>query len=325
MAEREIEKWVTINGHHVPIYKDEAKPTPSDSGEVDGKDYDGEIPEVVNNNRPGKYTRMLENNTIDEVVWEFYKATEVNVDLDARKIVDPENLGMVMDTIADIKDKYDCKITGIVSATDDLLEKTPDAYAWMGQNGYMYLNPRYFSKTKEQLELDYAHNTPLDKRGYHPPSPYGARSIISHEMGHAVFNRYIQNIMNQEDIQEDFGAWTDHWTACNKFVTDEYASREREIYIASPGYKQLVDTFQKLGDELNNDPYMIKRWGGKPNISLLALADVNFNFDDAVSEYAGTNYHEMIAEAFADVYDNGANASFTSKFLYDRIIKEMKK
>jgi len=342
MANKEPIAWITRNGKHIPIYEkgptDEEKQkerqisqNQKEADKLNGKQAQDEskkyddVPEVSTPESFEPYTKRLQNNSIEDIAWDFSKETGVHIDQDVVKSTNPETLCMAMDTIADIKNKYNCTILTIKNATDDMIEDSPNAYAWMGQDGCMYFNPKRFGKSHEQLQLDWAHGSSTKERGYHPPSPYGARTIIAHEMGHAIFNRYIENIMKVEDIREDFTAWSNHWNACHKFVTDKFANGERESYISSPGYKKLVDTFDKIKEEIRKEPYLLKRWGGDINLSLRGLADVRYGFGDAISEYAGTNYHEMIAEAFVDVYDNGKNASFTSKFLYNKIIKGMQK
>ena len=337
--ELENGRWVTMNGARVFIKdgetpqeaidralgKSKKQPTKKKVVSKDSPEkFDADIPEVATPESIDKYTKRLSKDSIEDIAWDFSKENHIYIDRDVIENTNPRTLCMTMDTVADIKSKYGCTVLSIKNATDDMLNKSSTAYAWMGQDGCLWLNPKKFGQSNEQLEYDWNEGR-QNNRDYHPNSPYGARSIIAHEMGHAVFNRYIQDIMNKnENIADDFGAWENHWNECQWFVGDKN-NFSRDTYASSLAYKQLVDTFDNLGKEIKEEPYLLKKWGGRINLSLLGLADKRYGYGDATSEYAGTNYHEMMAEAFVDVYDNGANASFTSKFLFSKIIKEMKK
>ena len=337
--ELENGRWVTMKGARIFIKDGESpedafvralgkskkpaakkKNIASDSSEK----FDAGIPEVATPESIDKYTKRLSKDSIEDIAWDFGKENHINIDRDVIETTNSKTLCMAMDTVADIKSKYGCTVLTIKNATEDMLQESPNAYAWMGQDGCLWLNPKKFGQSNEKLEHDWNEGR-QNNRAYHPNSPYGARSIIAHEMGHAVFNKYIQNIMNKnENITDDFGAWENHWNECQWFVGNKN-NFNRDVYVSSPAYKQLVNTFDNLGEQIREEPYLLKKWGGTINLSLIGLADKRYGYGDAISEYAGTNYHEMMAEAFVDVYDNGANASFVSKFLFNKIVKEMKK
>lgn len=338
--ELENGRWVTMKGTRVFIKDGE---TPQDAidralgkskkqatkkkvvSEDSPEKYDADIPDVATPESINKYTKRLQKDSIEDIAWDFGKENHINIDRDVIENTNPRTLCMAMETIEDIKNKYGCTILTIKNATDDMVRNTPEALAWMGQDGCMYFNPKEFGQSNEMLEHNWAEGCE-NSRHFHPNSPYGVRQIIAHEMGHAVFNKYIQNIMNKnENISEDFGGWMKHWNECQEFVTHKYGWVDGDAYDDSPAYKELADIFDgSLRDELTNDAYIVKMFGKTPDYSLLGFANRDYN-PGGISVYAKTNYHEMMAEAFADVYDNGINASFVSKFLFSKIIKEMKK
>lgn len=329
MAEREIEKWITWKGKHIPIYKDSVKlnPTKVFGGKLPNGEWTDPYEDIPEANIPKKYSDIIAEGTpeaLDEAKAEFKRETKVDFNVYS---INGENMGMIMDAVATVKAKYNCNITDIENATSDMLSESPDACAWMGQDGVMYINAEYFNRSRKELEGDWR-GSQLVHRNFHPQG--GAESIIVHEMGHAIFNRFVANEITEsgENIMSDISLWESHYDACQRFLItkDKSEGFSADVYRSSTGYKRIVDYFDELGNELRDQPYLKEKWGGKPTLSLLALANTKYGYNDAICEYAGTNYHEMVAEAFTDVFMNGGSASFTSKFIYDRIIaKELKK
>lgn len=103
-----------------------------------------------------------------------------------------------------------------------------------------------------------------------------ARTIIAHEAGHALFTVYV---MNNLPIGKDF----------------------------ENDYNNIISYCN--GEKYNKDIL---------NNSLLkGLKEVLDNVDSSkISNYATTNYNELIAESFADVYSNGKNAAKESWVVY---------
>ena len=320
---QKIIRWFRIGKRRVPVYeKNISASKQTEPINLNGTEYSKDGFRIYQyDNIATKYSDIED---YQDMAWQFAKDTGVQVQTQG---LNKESLGMALDAVAQIQSEYGCTVTSIQNATPDLLAKSPDSYAWMGADGTLYLNSDIFSQDRNSIESIYARDV---ETHWHPKG--NAQSIIVHEMGHAVFNRYIQNVMNDaEDIQNNFVAWGEHWDAIHDYVAgDSYGINfDVDMYRNSAGYKQIVDMFDlssgSLATKVKQEPYLLKRWGGTPFMSLSGLAQYKFNYDDAISNYAGKNITEMVAEAFADVYMNKDDASFMSKFIYGEVLEGMKR
>ena len=118
-----------------------------------------------------------------------------------------------------------------------------------------------------------------------------------------------------------------------KHVDNWLAGKTNSLMMKSQSGSDMLNewmkSFQKATDAINSNKEVQEQWGGKsspkkPNLSLIGLA-TRFPRPIGVSGYAEKSYHELIAEAFEDVYCNGSEASLVSKEVYKQIIKEMEK
>ena len=266
----------------------------------------------------GQYTELAKTLTPEELRARFQRETNIRVNSKVLTVVPHEKLAEIYDVIADIQSTYEPNISQITLVPED----SPDALdrmADMSSDGTLRLVSQCFSNPEFMQK-----NNNANKDKYCPHTVYsendGYKSTIAHEMGHAIlFSR-----MNYwYDVQSDPNAYT--------YYHEAIAFLDLEWPRTTPGnklYNNLYGAFDGITERLNNDPEIMKMWGGansprRPNLSLVGFANPMFSIKGiAISEYAGSNYHELVAESFCDVYCNGyKNASRLSQEVYNTIIK----
>lgn len=295
MAEREIEKWVTINGHHVPIYKDDglqsktAKNFNASVGDTGVKVY-SDIP--------------LEEKK--QMVYDFYDKYGINVEISGTGYPPGDTLKCVLDSVGSQIDEYgkDAFVLESIKMRDDI-NFEEGTLAQMNKGGSLELNPEYFLKPKE--ELDNIMKECHEDSFLHPKGD--ASSIIIHELGHARWNKALMDMANAYGAKDDeFGAMY------NLCLQDTFTGiTDWDMEDRDGAYKALIVKINEFVNDMNNSDYMKKQWEGNPHFSISELINPERNYDDGISTYATKNIHEMMAEAWADYHYNGDNASFMSK------------
>ena len=115
-----------------------------------------------------------------------------------------------------------------------------------------------------------------------------------------------------------------------KLVDSWLAGKEERpnVYTQSgkDAYKEFSGKVAQTQARLMEDARVQKIYGGVPDRGLMGMINPNYGYKGvAISEYAAKNTHEMVAEAFTDVYCNGSEASLASIAVYNTFIKEMEK
>ena len=308
---KKVDHWITINGNHVPI-------------------YDGETEEDVKNrldnwnkqnSKKKSYRDILKEKDIYEATAQFIADTHVGVTESVLEQVDSDVLTTVYDTIADIKDKYNCwlKTIKLMDRKDeDGNEET--AMADISMNGTMRLNPEYF---ESDWYLDDVFKDCVDDK-FHPPAPNGAIGVISHELGHALI--YEKLFSRQKELLRGGTDWgmDGDLLAINRWLSNPSNFPELETSGGKQIFKEWYEAINKIQENVVNNKTIQEQWGGRPNMSITGMAK-RFPRPYGVSGYAEKNYHELIAESFSDVFCNGDQASLISKEVYKVICKEMEK
>ena len=206
-------------------------------------------------------------------------------------------------------------------------DEDSDAIATMSSTGVLALNSDYF--TKDKSELDKICKDMVESH-FHPKGCEDSSSLIIHELGHARFNKYLQDLYGKyKDIQ----GWNDaleEYSAvqygCGRGAADAgdgwFRNTNVDMFLRDGLYADFVGDLKILEDDIRNSEYMIKMWGGKPTLSLYGLVQQKFAYTDGISDYAGRDIQEMMAEAYASVMMNGYDkASFVAQKVYDKFLK----
>ena len=313
-GQRTVERWVTINGNHVPIFEGET--------EEDVKNRLNEWNKQ--NSKKASYHDYKDDKK--KMTAQFMMNNPVMVDDAVVEALDYDVLADVYDTIEDIKGEYNCWVSNIklMDRTDkDGNENT--SMADININGTMRLNPEYF---ESEWYLDDTYKECVSDK-FHPPAPNGAIGVISHELGHAIVYEKLFN--RQKELLKGGTDWgfdgdivsTNRWLQHPSEFPDLDTSGGKQVF------KEWYEAINSVQESVASNKTIQEQWGGKstpkrPNMSLTGMAK-RFPRPYGVSGYAEKNYHELIAESFCDVYCNGNEASLISKEVYNALIKEMKK
>lgn len=191
----------------------------------------------------------------------------------------------------------------VVTAFDSLAEQYPfvkgmvtglrasnGGIASIDSSGYLNINPKYFAKfgKKSISALN------QKERGWFPPN-YTYSSLIAHEFGHMLHNRYNFNLMCKAIIDKDSGS-----TSLKLFEqreTGEYLKSVEDAALKRLGLTKIEAYKQISGYTLN--------------------AEETPSHGSVIS----VGVFEAIAEAFGDVYTNKGKASKASKAYVDEMLK----
>ena len=287
MAEREIEKWVTINGHHVPIYKD---------GTTANKNIN-----ITIGDEGVKIHQDISLEEKKQMVYDFYDKYGINVEISGTGYPPGDTLETVLDTIGSQIDEYgkDAFVLNSIQMRNDI-HFAENAMAQVSKEGELQLNPNYFLRPKE--ELDSVMNDCYENNQFHPKGD--ASSIIVHELGHARWDKALVDMADYYGVKQDeFEAMYDLCLKDTFTGMTDWDMEDRD-----GAYKALIVKLNEFANDINASDYMKKRWEGNPYFSLAQLVNPERNYDDAISTYATTNIHEMMAEAWADYHYNGEEA-----------------
>ena len=228
-------------------------------------------------------------------VQQFEQDTGVKVTFDPNddKVCTKTNLYMVLNTVAEMKQKYPQQLRFL---------KSVDAYTDPGSilgvsmacanPNHIKINTEVFSKHNPQLQKMYASGT-FGNTPYHPKGTT-AKDIITHELGHVMFFEHLGR-MNRRLTKHDFRDEFDYLTWANN---KGGGTGKTATYVA---------------DEINKA--LATALGSQPKHNFLGYANPKFKHPTAISGYAATCPHELMAEAVADYMANGSNASPFSKEL----------
>lgn len=233
--------------------------------------------------------------TRTQAVQQFEKDTGVKVTFDPEddKICTKTNLYMVLNTIAEMKQMYPTQLRFLkrLDAFNDPGSIFGVAMAQMTQDA-VAINGVVYSRHNPHLENMYKQST-MGKNNYHPKGTT-AKDIITHELGHIMFAEHLGR-MNRRLTKHDF--------------LDEY---DYLLWAQGKGGGQ-GKTSKFVENEIVQA--LTKALGSAPQHNFLGYANPKFKNATAISGYATTNPHELMAEAVADYVANGDNASPYSKEL----------
>ena len=309
--ERKIERWVTINGNHVPIFEGETEEDVKHRLDNWNKQ----------NSKKASYADLLREHDIYEATAQFVADNHIAISEGVLNEIDPEVLVEVYDTIDDIKDKYKCWLKNIkLMDRKDENGNEETAMADISIDGTMRLNPEYF---ESGWYLNDIFKDCVDDK-FHPPAPNGTIGVISHELGHALV--YEKLFSRQKELLRGGTDWgmDGDIVAINRWLGNPSNFPELETSGGKQIFKEWYEAINKIQENVANNKTIQEKWGGKPNMNITAMAK-RLPRPYGVSGYAETNYHELIAESFSDVFCNGDQASLISKEVYKVICKEMEK
>ncbi len=315
----EIEKWITLdNGVHVPIKKGE---TEADvKKRLDGWSNQG--------SKKTDYHKYQDDK--QKMTEEFKKNNPIMVNKDVVEALDYEVLADTYETIEDIKSKYQAYVTAITLTDDDTED---NVMATMDLDGVLRLNKEYFDA---EWYLNDTYQECVNDR-HHPPAPNGAIGVVSHELGHAIVHQRLYN-MEKEAVKREHAKPANEKSDSRVAISSDIKKVDAYLNGKATTLMMDCDSGQKIFNKWYSDIQDVQervrsnkdiqdQWSSppeKPNLSILGLVR-NFPRPYGISKYAEKNYHELIAEAFCDVYCNGNEASYMSKEVYNTFIKEMEK
>ena len=309
MAEREIERWVTWKGRRIPIYKD----TP-------GK----EVYDYSSLNDPA------------DMCMELYKRTGINMRGRLRGM-HPETCAQVCTTLEDLQNKYHINEADDPNSSegDRLDVVVPDTYSpeyeyfkqSEGENDEIpfavadlcriSLNPDYYKMSPEDLDAVYAEGVGpeyANSDNFHPKGTT-AKDIVAHEVAHHMLDKKIWDM-----VERDYG----RYQTIQRFLTEnvEYTGVSEDTL---PDIQMMFKKFDRIRKkyikQISQDEEAVSYLGGKPreNTMLREMANPISFGRYGICKYSARNYHELIAEAFADFYANGKKARPLSRLLVKEI------
>lgn len=273
--------------------------------------------QISNNQRQadklnGKTTDYSKFKDVDEMTEELYKRTGIRMGGDLEKL-SKSTAAQVCTTLEDLQNKYNVNPVigenpehklGLKVVVPYEFEKSfdTDAYA-QADCGKVELNSKYYSLEQEEINEIYE----AEHKGFHPEGTTG-KDIIAHEVAHCMLNNYVWEHC-KHDIDKFFECQT--WLITGKYHNPD--NPNKTVY-------DLNDKFNRILEKMKNNPEFKEEWGGGPSLGLLGIVNPQYSIPKfSISEYAGKNRHELVAEAFADFYGNGSKAKTFSKI----VIKEI--
>ncbi|MBP5782449.1 MAG: hypothetical protein J6W04_02805, partial [Bacteroidales bacterium] len=170
------------------------------------------------------------------------------------------------------------------------LRTSNSGIASIDSEGYLNINPKYFAKFGKKT-ISALNQT---ERGWFPPN-YNYGSIIAHEFGHILHNRYNFNLM------------------CKAFINGDSGNTSLKLYEQreTGEYLQTVENaaLKRLG--------MTKLEAYNQISGYAVHAEQTPSHGDVIS----VGVFEAIADAFGDVYTNKNKASKASKAYVDEMLK----
>lgn len=170
---------------------------------------------------------------------------------------------------------------------------TESGIASIDSTGKLNINPEYFEKYGKRTISALNQK----ERGWFPPN-YNYGSLIAHEFGHILHNRYNFNLMCKAFLGKDSG----------KTSLELFQQRETGGYL-----KSVEDA-------------ALKRLGLTKIEAYKQISGYTVNAEETPSHGSviSVGVFEAIAEAFGDVYTNKGKASKASKVYVDEMLKAVK-
>ena len=339
--------YTTKSGKHIPIFEKDDKQAQIKKNEEEAKELNHsninpstyvrkgddveklDIPKGSGTVKLKEFKRKSysEYEDINDACMEFYKNTGININ-GAISVYNKESLCRTMDTLQDLQDKFTInKTTPSTESTSkykrlDLLfyPDTEDFVANGGEDtneftfayaggAYVAVNPRYYALPPKDLDDIYEQGT-VGMRPHHPSGTTG-KDIIVHEVGHTLLNRWMYERTGFNLHSKEFENLY-NWCDGNIFYSDWET-------IKDPILRELHMKFNKCKQKLVGDEKAFERYMGKSSdrYNILQLAHPMTGGKYALCEYSAKNYHELIAECFADFYSNGKNCKPISAIVMD--------
>lgn len=304
MAEREVVRWITIKGNHIPIYANTIS-----EDVLDYSQYKGDP---------------------SAMCMELYKRTGINMS-GQLKNVQEDTLVEICTTLEDLQKKYHINpVEDPDTLEGDRLEvhvaldyehqfeseKLEDAFA-CADMCKISLNPKYYCEfTPEELDEMYAEGlTGSSFDNYHPKGT-SSKDIIAHEAAHSMLDRKVWEMVEHD---------SDRYFRIQRFLTEnvEYTGVSEDTHEdIKMMFKKVEKIRKKYIKQLKQDEEAVKFLGNSLNdrAFLRYMADPYMFGKYGISGYAKTNYHELVAEAFADFYANGKEARPLSKIVVEEML-----
>ena len=277
----------------------------------------------------------------DEARDAFRKDTGILVDPHMKYDISDSNYYMILNTLASLHDTYGDQM-GFDMVTVATKSKWEDpeyknAYATAHDVNFININPKYFMQSYDELNEQYLESTQGTWDNFHPNGTV-ARDIIAHEVGHIMFNRYLHNmwdkyggaVVDKSDWGKTAESFAD-WNKINEWInsTADYPTSEENIKnskFMSAIWKDFNDVVKDYQNYLTQ-PEQLKYLGTNPHTNTPAdlIRGANpFNRGKlGISEYATKNFHELMAESFADVSANGNKAKVLSKMIVNKFMRKI--
>lgn len=305
--EDQIEKWVTINGARTPILKDGSI---GFSHSIDA-DFNTKQRQLDASSDLRKAFKQLEagmdaahEKQLNRYVKDFTDKTGVgvsNVGAGNVKNCDAETIKEAFDSLAEATKKYGVQNFELdIYSNEDMTDKDGNsAYASVNGTIEMRLNEKYYGMAKEDLAKVYATDV---ERWYHPQGTT-SKDILVHELAHLKLNKQVaqmsSNLSSYENAQE--------------YLIRPNGGNYKSDFIVSRLKARFGKVEQQYKDYLVAEGVMENP--GRWTLLQLVNPDKIGKTKYALSRYAATNYHEVLAEALADYNANGDNARVISKLL----------
>ena len=233
----------------------------------------------------------------DAAVAQFEKDTGIKItfDYNDNNVITKTNLYMVLNTVAEMKSRYPQQLQWLQSVGS--FNDPPDAQGGLAMarastSNVIEFNEYVFSKHYPQVESMYKMST-MGSNPYHPKGTT-AKDIITHELGHIMFSGYIRRMNRRLTKHDPFDLYdVSAWVRNQGGGSGTTATHIKN----------------KINQALTN------ALGKTPQHNVLGYANPRHKNAIAISGYASTNIHELMAESVADWVANGNNASPLSKEL----------
>lgn len=288
------------------------------------------------NGKTADYSKIEKN--VDKTM-ELYKRTGINMTGNITAGMSKSVCSQVCATLEDLQNKYHINaVTDVNSGSNERLEvSVPNAYDKafneldvddafaQARLCKIDLNSKYYSLEQNELDEIYAQSA----TGYRPYHPTGstAKDIIAHEAAHHMLNTQVWNMCKNVDSADR----ADRYNKIHNFLMEstEYTAMGEKTL---PEIKTLFNKFEKVREqylEYVRSDDEAQGYIGAPirdDTRLRYMANSEMFGRYGISKYAGTNYHELVAESFTDFYANGQQAKPLSRMVCFEIldIKEAK-
>lgn len=246
------------------------------------------------NSTPVDYSKV---GSRQAAVTQFEQDTGIKVTFDPNddNICTKTNLYMILNTVAEMKQKYPQQLRFLKQIGS--YHQQPSIFGGMSlacaNNNDVLINDVAFSMHHPKLDAMYKMGT-QGSNPYHPKNTT-ARDILTHELGHVMFEEHMGRMnrrLTKHDLADQLNLmmWARSKTPISMGTTAKYIQAEID--------KALTTAL-----------------GTTPTHYALGYANPKFKHATAISGYASSMPHELMAEAVADFMANGNNASPFSKEL----------